>query len=54
VLTPQQEQLLADELAVPERFAGLETDILKLIVGPASHELRLLLKKRIERLDSKS
>lgn len=53
VLTPQQEQLLADELAVPERFAGLETDILKLIVGPASHELRLLLKKRIERLDSK-
>ncbi len=50
VLSVEQEQILADRLAVPERFTPLEMDILKLIVGPASHELRMLLKQRVERM----
>lgn len=51
-LNAEQEQILADRLAVPERFRALEIGILKLIVGPASHELLTLLRQRIERLDS--
>lgn len=51
-LSAEQEQILADRLAVPERFTSLEIGILKLIVGPASHELLVLLRQRIERMDS--
>jgi transcriptional regulator with XRE-family HTH domain len=49
-LSATQEQLLADRLAMPEHFYYLEQTVIKLIVGPASHELLELLKQRSEQL----
>ncbi|WP_054750395.1 helix-turn-helix domain-containing protein [Lacticaseibacillus thailandensis] len=48
-----EEQLLADRLAVPEHYAFLEVAMLKVIGGPASHELLTLLWQRIERMGPK-
>lgn len=48
-----QEQTLADRLAAIRYNPALVTDVLKLIVGPASHELLVLLRQRIEALTPK-
>ncbi|WP_054750397.1 helix-turn-helix domain-containing protein [Lacticaseibacillus thailandensis] len=48
-----QEQCLADRLALPEHYMMLEISILKVVGGPASHELLTLLWQRIERLGPK-
>lgn len=46
----EDEQILADRLAVPERFSLLELELYKAIVGPASHELLVLLWQRAQSL----
>lgn len=49
--TPAQNQILADRLAAMRYNPAMVTDVLKLIVGPASHELLELLRQRVEAID---
>ncbi|MDG3062288.1 helix-turn-helix domain-containing protein [Lacticaseibacillus casei] len=51
-LTAEEEQMIADRMAVPERFDLLGLELYKAIVGPASHELLLLLRQRAKRVQS--
>lgn len=46
----EDEQLLTDRLATPERFTILELELYKAIAGPASHELLSLLWHRAQRI----
>lgn len=49
-LSETDEQVLADRLSVPERFNLLEIEVMKAVVGPASHELLELLWHRTKRM----